>query len=60
VARDCARKLAAVALGQGLGLNWEEVRRVAQLPEYRNLEECKTLVREVANELKVNSPLDTD
>ena len=60
VARDCARKLAAVALGGGLDMNWDEVRRVAQLAEYRNLEECKTLLREVANELKLQSPLDTN
>lgn len=59
-ARDCAKKLAAVALGDGVAIDWSEVRRVAQLPEYRNLPECKALVREVANELKLESPLDSD
>jgi hypothetical protein len=58
VARNCARVLAAVALRGQLGMDWSEVARVAQLPEYRNLEECKTLLREVANELKLKSPLD--
>lgn len=60
VARDCARKLAAVALGEGLIMNWDEVRRVAQLPEYCNLVECIALVREVADELKVKNPFDSN
>ena len=59
-ARDCARKLAAVALGGGLDMDWNEVKRVAGLPEYRDVSECKALVREVANELKLQSPLDSD
>jgi hypothetical protein len=60
LARDCARKLAAVALGGGIDMNWNEVKRVAGLPEYRNVSECVALVREVANELKIQSPLDTN
>ena len=32
----------------------------ANLPEYRNVNECKTLVNEVANELKIKSPSDFD
>lgn len=60
VAYECAKKLAAVALGGGLDMNWGEVRRVAQLPEYRNLEECKALLKEVADELKLKSPLDSN
>jgi hypothetical protein len=59
-ARDCARKLAAVALDGAVSMRWDEVRRIAELPEYRNLPECKSLVREVANELRIPSPLDTD
>lgn len=47
-------------LGGALEMNWKEVLRVAELPEYRNVEECKTLVREVANELKVKYPFDSD
>jgi hypothetical protein len=38
-------------------VNWNEVRRVANLPEYRNLPECVKLVKEVADELKIKSPL---
>ena len=59
-ARKCARELAVVALGGGLEMNWNEVLRVANLPEYRNVEECKALIREVADELKVRNPCDSD
>jgi len=59
-ARDCARELAAVALAGAINVNWNEVLRIANLPEYRNVNECKALVREVANELKVKHPFDTD
>ena len=43
-----------------MNLDWQEVLRVVGLPEYRNLEECKTLVREVADELEVKNPFDPD
>ncbi len=56
-AQDCAKKLIAVILGGDLAVDWNEVRRVANLPEYRNLSECVKLVKEVADELKVKSPL---
>ena len=59
-ARNCARQLAAVALGGAMNVNWDEVKRVANLPEYRNLSECIALVGEVADELKVKNPLDSD
>lgn len=58
LARACARELAIVALAGAVEIDWNEVVRVAELPEYRNVEECKTLVREVADELKVKSPFD--
>ena len=60
IARGCARALAVVALGCGLEMNWPEVLRVAALAEYRNIEECRALVSEVADELKVKCPFDTD
>jgi hypothetical protein len=56
-ARNCAKKLIAVILGGGLAVDWSEIRRVASLPEYRNLAACEALVQQVADELKVNSPL---
>jgi hypothetical protein len=59
-ARDCAKKLIAVILGGDIAANWDEVRRLANLPEYRNLPECVKLVREVADELKIKSPLHPD
>lgn len=59
-ARKCARLLAVVALAGAVKMNWDEVLRVANLPEYRNVSECKTLVNEVAHELKIKSPFHTD
>jgi hypothetical protein len=59
-ALKCARELVIVMLSGAVKTNWSEVLRVANRPEYRNLEECKALVSEVANELKVKSPLDSD
>ena len=59
-ALKCARELASVMLAGGIKTDWSEVLRIANRPEYRNVEQCKALVREVANELKVKSPLDSD
>ena len=59
-ARKCAKILAAVALRQEIQMNWDEVLRVANRPEYRNLPECAKLVKEVADELKIKSPLHSD
>ena len=60
IARDCARKLIAVILAGDVAVDWGEVRRLAKLPEYRNLPECEKLVKEVADELNVKSPLHSD
>jgi len=57
-ARECARTLAAVALRGQIEMDWHEVRRVAQRPEYRNIQACEALVSEVAHELKIKSPFD--
>jgi hypothetical protein len=59
-ARKCARELAIVALAGAVNMDWNEVLRVANRPEYRNVEQCKLLVREVANELKTKNPFDSD
>jgi hypothetical protein len=59
-ARDCAKILAAVALRHEIEMNWPEVRRLANLREYRNLPQCEQLVKEVADELKIKSPLHPD
>lgn len=59
-ALKCARQLAIVALGGAVNMDWKDVARIAQRPEYRNLAQCKALVRAAANELKIKSPLDSD
>jgi hypothetical protein len=59
-ALNCARELIVVALAGAVRMDWSEVLRVANLPEYRNVNECKALVRKVANELKLKSPFDSD
>src|ERR1035437_151285 len=55
-ARDCAKKFIAVILGGVIAVDWNEVRRLANLPEYRNLPECAKLVQAVADELKIKNP----
>jgi hypothetical protein len=59
-ARDCARKFISVILTGGVAVNWDEVRRLANLPEYRNLPQCVKMVKEIADELKIKSPLHPD
>jgi hypothetical protein len=60
VALDCAKKFIAAILGGGIAVNWGEVRRLANLPEYRNLAECEKLVQEIADELGIKNPLHPD
>jgi hypothetical protein len=59
-ARKCAKILVSVALRGQIEMNWDEVRRLANLPEYRNLLKCEKLVKEVADEIKIKSPLHSD
>ncbi len=59
-ARDCAKKLTAMILDGVIPADWNEVRRLANLPEYRNLQECELLVKEVADELNLKNPLHTN
>ena len=59
-ARKCAKSFIAVILRGGIVVDWDEVRRLANRPEYRNLRECEELVKEVADELKIESPLHSD
>jgi len=59
-ARDCAKKFISVILTGGVAVNWNELRRLANLPKYRNLPQCVQLVKEVADELKIKSPLHPD
>ena len=57
VALDCAKKLAAMILDGSVPVDWSEVRRVANLPDYRNLTDCVKLVKNVADELNLQTPL---
>ena len=56
-ARNCAKAFLSTALRGEIELDWNEVKRLAERPEYRILSQCQTLVKEVADELKVKSPL---
>lgn len=55
-AEQCARKLIAVALSGHVELDWQEVRRLAALPEFGILSQLEKLVGEVAHELGQTSP----
>ncbi len=55
-AEHCARKLAAVGLAGQVEIDWLEVRRLADLPEYRIVPALVELVGEVAHELGKPSP----
>jgi len=59
-ARKCAKSFLAVILRGGIIVDWNEVRRLANRPEYRNLRECEEVINEVADELKIASPLRSD
>ena len=50
-AEACARKLMAVALAGQVEVDWQEVRRLADRPEYRILPVLKHMLGEVAREL---------
>lgn len=53
----CAKKFIGVLLDGHIAVDWKEVRRLAALPDYRNLSQVEQLVAEVANEKKRSNPL---
>jgi hypothetical protein len=55
-ARLCALKLAGAALGEQVEMNWDEVRQLAERPEYRIFDELRALVSETAHEVGKQSP----
>jgi hypothetical protein len=57
-AEQCARKLAAVALAGQVEMDWQEVRRLAERPEYRILPALTELVGDIARELGIPGPYD--
>ena len=58
-AEDCARKLIAVALERHVEMDWAEVQRLADRPEYRILPALQKLVATVAHELGKPNPCDS-
>jgi hypothetical protein len=55
-ARDCALKLIGASLKGEVDIDWKEVQRLAERPEYGNFEEVRKLVDESAETLKDRSP----
>ncbi len=53
---QCAKTLIAVALSGQIEMDWREVMRLAELPEYRILLEIKESVDQIADELGRPSP----
>jgi hypothetical protein len=47
-----ARTLISVGLSERLSIDWEEVDRVARLPDFRIAEEVKILKKEVSDEAR--------
>ena len=58
-ARECAKKLAASALLKEFELDWQEVKRLANLKEYLVWPQVKELIHEQAQALSVGSPYDS-
>ncbi|HON07764.1 MAG TPA: hypothetical protein PLW02_06670, partial [Verrucomicrobiota bacterium] len=56
-ASSCVRSLVVAALNNKLAINWQEVLRLASLPEYNIRNECEAMIREVAYELGALPPV---
>lgn len=56
-AKECAKKLLAVAVQGQLEMDWSEVKRLAELPEYDNWADCQRITQEVCDVVGVESPL---
>ena len=56
-AKECAKKLLAVAVHGQLEMDWSEVKRLAELPEYDNWADCQRIPQEVCDVAGVESPL---
>ncbi len=59
-ALNCAKKFLSLALSGELKMDWKEVKRLAERPEYRIFPECKKLAKEIADELKIKNPFDSN
>ncbi len=58
-AAACARKLAAAALSGQVEMDWQEVERLAGLPEYRIVPVLKKMIGNLAHELGKPNPYDS-
>jgi hypothetical protein len=52
--------LATVALAGALQMDWAEVRRLAESPDYDVFDELQQLLEEVGRGLKMSSPYDSN
>jgi hypothetical protein len=58
-ARECAGKVIAAALRGELEMDWQEVRRMAKLPEFQNETDVLESINAEAKALGVRSPYDS-
>ena len=56
-AKECAKKLLAVAVQGELEMDWSEVKRLAELPEYDIWADYQRITQEVCDVVGVESPL---
>jgi hypothetical protein len=59
-ARDTARKLGALCLRGEIQVDWQEVKRLANLPGFRVWPDCKNMVNELCEELGLKNPFGSD
>lgn len=56
-ASSCVHSLVVAALNNKLTIDWQEVVRLASLPEYNIRNECEAIINEIANQLGLQSPI---
>lgn len=54
-ARAVAKKLMVVCLKGGIGVDWQEVERLASLPSFRILKEFRHFKKEISNEINFSA-----
>jgi hypothetical protein len=59
-AQECATKLIVAALAGEVEVDWNKVKRLAEISAYQNWKAVKDLINEQAEYLKVRSPCDSD
>ncbi len=51
------RSIIVAALNNNLAIDWQEVLRLASLPEYNIRNECESIIKDIANQLGLRSPI---